>query len=312
MKTVVEQEIVLPKERKVKLSFSMKKMKPWFFLLPALIAYLITIVIPSLYTLFLSFFQWNGVAPQKKFVGLGNYIMLLTKDETFLLALKNNVIWTIASLVIMIGFGLILALILNRSLKGRVFFRSIFYFPFVLSNIVVALIWGWLFNPDMGLINNLLDKIGLDKFQHAWLAEPKTALMAVFVAATWQGVGMPMILFLAGLQSISKEPYEAALIDGAKPYQMFFCLTIPMLSETFVIVFATTMIASMKVYDIIYAMTAGGPANSTQVLSSWMYYQTFKFANVGAGSAISWFMVIISMIFVIPYVYIMTKKSHVE
>ncbi|WP_144562830.1 carbohydrate ABC transporter permease [Neobacillus bataviensis] len=291
---------------------SMKKMKPWFFLLPALIAYLITIVIPSLYTLFLSFFQWNGVAPQKKFVGLGNYIMLLTKDETFLLALKNNVIWTIASLVIMIGFGLILALILNRSLKGRVFFRSIFYFPFVLSNIVVALIWGWLFNPDMGLINNLLDKIGLDKFQHAWLAEPKTALMAVFVAATWQGVGMPMILFLAGLQSISKEPYEAALIDGAKPYQMFFRLTIPMLSETFVIVFATTMIASMKVYDIIYAMTAGGPANSTQVLSSWMYYQTFKFANVGVGSAISWFMVIISMIFVIPYVYIMTKKSHVE
>ncbi|MCP8967744.1 carbohydrate ABC transporter permease [Ectobacillus ponti] len=287
-------------------------MKPWLFLLPALAIYIMTIVLPGLYTLYLSFFKWNGVAPQKKFVGLSNYINLFTKDKTFLLALRNNVFWTVASMVIMIGLGLMLAVILNRSLKGRVFFRGVFYFPYVLSNVVVALIWGWLFHPTMGLINSILGKLGLESLQHAWLSEPKTALSAVFIAATWQGVGMPMILFLAGLQSISKESYEAAVIDGAKPYQMFWYLTIPMLSETFIIVFATTMIASMKVYDIIYAMTGGGPAESTQVLSSWMYYQTFKFANVGIGSAISWVMVLITMMFIVPYVSYMTKNSHVD
>lgn len=285
-------------------------MKPWLFLLPALLIYLTVIFVPSLYTLYLSFFNWNGVTPDKEFVGLQNYVDLIVKDSVFPRALKNNLLWMLGSLVLTMGLGLGLALLLNKKIKGRTLFRGIFYFPYVLSGIVVAAVWAWMYNPTQGFINKVLETVGLESWTHAWLAEPKIALNAVFVAALWQGVGQPMVLFLAGLSTISPDPYEAAIIDGAKPYQSFWYITIPLLQETFVIVIATTMIASMKVYDIIYGMTGGGPAESTQVLSSWMYYQTFKFANIGIGSAISWYLVIIVMIVLVPYVYYTTKKSH--
>lgn len=284
--------------------------KPWLFLLPALLIYLTVIFVPSLYTLYLSFFSWNGVSPQRDFIGLQNYFDLFAKDTVFPRALKNNLQWMVGSLVLTLGLGLSLALLLNKKMKGRTLFRGIFYFPYVLSGVVVATIWAWMYNPTQGFFNKVLETMGLESWTHAWLAEPKIALYAVFVAALWQGVGQPMVLFLAGLTTISQEPYEAAIIDGAKPYQSFWYITLPLLQETFVIVIATTMIASMKVYDIIYAMTGGGPAESTEVLSSLMYYQTFKFANIGIGSAISWILVFIVMIVIIPYVHYTTNKSH--
>ena len=285
-------------------------LKPWLFIMPALLIYLTVIFFPAIYTFYLSFFSWNGVAPHKDFVGIQNYIDLIMNDSVFLRALKNNLQWTVGSLVFIMGTGLILALMLNKKMKGRVLFRGVFYFPYVLSGIVVASGWAWMYNPTQGFINKVLESLGLDSWTHAWLAEPKTALYAVFVAALWQGVGQPMVLFLAGLQTIPADPYEAAIIDGAKQYQSFWYITLPLLRETFIIVIATTMIASMKVYDIIYGMTGGGPAESTQVLSSWMYYQTFRFANIGSGSAISLFLVLITMIVIIPYVFYTTRKSH--
>jgi raffinose/stachyose/melibiose transport system permease protein len=287
-----------------------RNIQPWLFILPALLIYMTVIFIPSLYTLYLSFFSWNGVAPVKDFVGLQNYTELIFKDSVFPKALKNNLLWMIGSLVLIMGLGLILAMLLNKKIKGRTFFRGIFYFPYVLSGIVVATVWAWMYNPTQGFINKVLESFGLETWTHAWLAEPKIALYAVFAAALWHGVGQPMVLFLAGLSAIPQDPYEAALIDGAKPHQTFWFITIPLLQETFVIVIATTMIASMKVYDIIYAMTGGGPAESTQVLSSLMYYQTFKYANIGVGSAISWVLVFIVMIVLIPYIYYTTKRSH--
>ncbi|GGG08347.1 sugar ABC transporter permease [Paenibacillus abyssi] len=286
-------------------------MKPWLFIMPALLIYLTVIFVPSLYTLYLSFFNWNGVAPTKQFVGFRNYADLIFRDSVFLKALANNILWTIGSLTIIMGIGLMLALLLNKKIKGRIVFRGIFYFPFVLSGVIVATIWTWMYNPMQGFVNKLLESIGLENWALAWLAEPKIALYAVFVAAIWHGVGQPLVLFLAGLQTIPQDPYEAAVIDGAKPYQMFWNISLPLLRETFVIVVAITMVSSMKVYDIVYAMTGGGPAESTHVLASWMYFQTFKFANIGIGSAISMFLIFITMIVIIPYVYYTTKKSHV-
>ncbi|MFD0695963.1 carbohydrate ABC transporter permease [Paenibacillus sp. GCM10027628] len=288
----------------------LKAVKPWLFLLPALVIYLTVIFVPSIYTLYLSFFSWNGVAPSKTFVGFLNYIDLFTKDTVFPRALKNNLLWMLGSLIVTLGLGLSLALLLNKKFKGRTLLRGIFYFPYILSGVVVATVWAWMYNPTQGFVNKVLESFGLESWSHAWLAEPKIALYAVFAAGVWQGVGQPMVLFLAGLSTLPQDPYEAAFIDGAKPFQAFRYITIPLLQETFVIVIATTIIASMKVYDIIYAMTGGGPAESTQVLSSWMYYQTFKFANIGIGSAISWMLVFIVMIVIVPYVYNTTKKSH--
>ncbi|KQO10795.1 carbohydrate ABC transporter permease [Paenibacillus sp. Leaf72] len=285
-------------------------LKPWLFVFPALFIYIAIIFIPTLYTLYLSFFNWNGVAPVKTFVGLSNYTDLLLHDSVFPRAVANNLLWTLGSLTIIMGIGLMLAILLNQKLKGRIVFRGIFYFPYVLSGVIVATIWTWMYNPMQGLFNKALELIGLGSWAQAWLAEPKFALYAVFVAAVWNGVGQPMVLFLAGLQTIPQDPYEAATIDGAKPRQMFWFITVPLLRETFVIVIAITMVSSMKVYDLIYAMTGGGPAESTHVLASWMYIQTFKFANIGTGSAISMFLVLISLIIIIPYVYYTTKKSH--
>ncbi len=278
------------------------------FLLPALLIYLAIIVIPALYSLYLSLFRWNGVAVEKVFVGFGNYIELFFQDAVFLTALRNNVVWTLLSLAFTTTVALFLALTLNREFRGRSIFRGIFYFPYILSGIVVALMWSWIYHPQFGFMNSLLSGVGLDSLQRGWLSEPGIAFFAVFAAALWQAVGAPMVLYLAGIQTIPKEMYEAARIDGANSLQSFFSVTIPLLRETFVIVLATTLISSMKVFDIIFAMTGGGPAQTTQTLATWMYFQTFTFANIGTGTAISWILVLVVMVITVPYVLYMSRE----
>ncbi|HZH60879.1 MAG TPA: sugar ABC transporter permease [Metabacillus sp.] len=307
---VIKQNVLITNSRKIARKTELKRtLKPIMYMLPALIIYLTVIVIPTFYTFYLSLFEWNGVSVEKIFVGFGNYINLFTNDTVFLKGLKNNIIWTVLSLVFSMGIALLLALMLNKSFKGRALFRAVFYFPFILSNIVVAIIWVWIYHPNMGLLNELLNKVGIESIP--WLADPKIALYAVFIAATWQHVGSSMVIFLAGLQSMSKEPFEAAKVDGANSFQAFYNITLPLLRETFIIVFATTLFYSMRVFDIIYAMTGGGPSHSTQVLASWMYYQGFTLNNVGTGSAISIILLFLVMIIAVPYILWQGKKSHV-
>ncbi|WP_226527275.1 carbohydrate ABC transporter permease [Metabacillus niabensis] len=307
---VIEKSVPISNPQKIVRKTALRQaLKPIMYMLPALVIYIAVIVIPTFYTLYLSFFEWNGVSAEKIFVGFGNYINLFTNDTVFAKGLKNNIIWTVLSLVFSMGFALLLAILLNKSFKGRALFRAVFYFPFILSNIVVAIIWVWIYHPNMGLINELLNKVGIESIP--WLADPKIALYAVFIAATWQHVGSSMVIFLAGLQSMSKEPFEAAKVDGANSFQAFYNITLPLLRETFIIVFATTLFYSMRVFDIIYAMTGGGPSHSTQVLASWMYYQGFTLNNVGTGSAISMVLLFLVMIIAVPYILWQGKKSHV-
>jgi len=284
-------------------------LKPWLFLFPAAVIYLIVILVPSLYTLGLSFFTWNGAATaQITFVGWDNYIKLFTEDTVFQLALTNTFLWTVGSVLVLTSLALLLAVVLNRQLKGRTFFRSVFYFPTILSGIVVAFTWRWMFHPE-GVINGFLSLFGLGDAAPSWLADPSLAFGSVFVTSLWFGIGQPLVLFLAGLQTIPKDPYEAAIIDGATPWQQFAKITLPMLRETLIIVLATIFIGGMRVYDLIFAMTGGGPAETTQVLASWMYYQTFQFNHVGVGSAISWLLVAISMVVIVPYVRFSTRQA---
>jgi raffinose/stachyose/melibiose transport system permease protein len=306
---ITEQKVTINTAKMVKRTQLKKQLKPLLFMAPALVIYLLVIVIPTFYTFYLSLFEWNGVSAEKVFVGIGNYVNLFFNDTVFSKGLKNNVIWTVLSLVFSMGFALLLALLLNKSFKGRAIFRAVFYLPFILSNIVVAIIWVWIYHPNMGLINELLNKLGFESV--AWLADPNIALYAVFIAATWQHVGSSMVIFLAGLQSMSQEPFEAAKVDGANSFQAFYNITLPLLRETFIIVFATTLFYSMRVFDIIYAMTGGGPAHSTQVLASWMYYQGFTLNNIGTGSAISMVLLFLVMIIAVPYILWQGKKSHV-
>ena len=274
----------------------------YLFLLPGLLIYICIIVAPAFYSLFLSLFSWNGVSPVKTFVGVKNYIDIVTKDPVFWVALKNNLIWIVLTFVFTIPTALLFAVTINRKFIGRTFVRGIFYFPYILSGITVAIIWSWVYHPQLGMYVNVMQKMNLPQFAKAWLADPKVAFYAIYVAGFWHVVGQPMILFLSGLQTIPVEMTEAASIDGANKWQNFVHITLPMLKETTFIVIATQIIQSLKVYDIIQGMTGGGPAQKTHTLATWMVTQTFTFNNIGTGTAMAWILVFVCMIVVIPYV----------
>lgn len=285
-----------------------KGLSRYLFMLPALFIYCAVVVAPALYSVSLSFFKWNGLG-EKTAVGLKNYINLFTKDTVFRIALRNNFIWIVLTIVFTTGLALALAMLLNRTFRGRVIYRAVFYFPYMISWVVIGIIWKWIYNPNIGFLDEMIKVIGLDWLQIKWLSDPKIALYCIFVAALWQSVGQPMLYFLAGLQAIPNELFEAAKVDGAGKFSLFINITVPMLKETFVIVFATLIIASMKLYDVVFVMTNGGPANSTQTLASYMYSQTFAYSNLGTGSAIATIMMVVMMVVIIPYVLFTTKEE---
>jgi len=282
---------------------------PWLFLAPALLIYSVVVVYPMIYSSWLSLFRWDGVAPTKVFVGFDNYVTLLTQNDVFWIALRNNAVWLVAALLLPTSIGLGLAILLNSKFRGSHIFRSIFYFPAVLSLAVVGLIWTWIYHPDLGLLNQALFAGGLKSFTRNWLSDPNIALYPVIIAATWNAVGLPMLLFLAGLQTIPEELHEAAKVEGAGPIQRFLYVTFPLLRETTLVVLAITAINALKAYDIIYAMTNGGPANRTQLLSTWMYFLTYNYNQVGLGTAIAVVLFSLTLIFAIPYIRFMTRKA---
>jgi raffinose/stachyose/melibiose transport system permease protein len=282
---------------------------PWLFLAPSLAIYSVVVVYPMIYSAWLSLFRWDGVAPTKVFVGLDNYGNLLTQNDVFWIALKNNAIWLVAALLLPTSIGLGLAVLLNSKFRGSHIFRSVFYFPSVLSLAVVGLIWTWIYHPDLGLLNQALTASGLQSLTRNWLSDPNIALYPVIIAATWNAVGLPMLLFLAGLQTIPDELHEAAKVEGAGPVRRFLYVTFPLLRETTLIVLAITAINALKAYDIIYAMTNGGPANRTQLLSTWMYFLTYNYNQVGLGTAIAVVLFLLTLIFAIPYIRFMTRKT---
>lgn len=282
----------------------------FLFLLPALVIYCAFLIYPVLDSLVISLTNWDGLSPNRTFVGLANYQRVF-QDPGAVLSLKNNAIWTLVMVVVPTLLGLLLALGLNARLPGRNLFRSLFYMPGVLPLVAIAAIWAWMYDPNLGLINTGLKAIGLEGLAQQWLGNPRTALLSVLVAAIWQGVGFPMVLYLAGLQGIPPEQHEAARVDGATPWQQFWYVTLPGLSTTHIIVITLAVINSFNAFDLIYAMTYGGPGQATQVLASWMYFQTFQYFKAGYGSAIAWVIALISLAVSIPYLRTITRRDDV-
>jgi len=276
------------------------------FLFPATVVYLTVIVFPVGYSLYLSLFSGSGIR-NWTFCGLQNYVSLFS-DQVFLISLRNSVIWMLLTLVVTTGISLLLAVLLNKPFPGRTFFRGFFYFPSVVALIAVAIIWRWIYNPNFGFINQLLFSFGATTGQ-TWTSQSSSSLLACFAAAQWQAIGQPMILFLAGLQTIPGDVLEAATIDGATGFKRFFMVTFPLLKETTVIVVSTLMIGALKVYDIIRGLTDGGPNNASQVLATYMYSQTFDYNHWGYGAAIACFMVIMMVFIVVPYVKFTSRNQ---
>ena len=278
----------------------------YFFLVPAGIIYLSVIVFPVFYSLFISLFKWNGIG-KMVFLGLNNYINLF-KDRIFVKAMANNFIWVFLSLLLVMTVALGFAVMLNKQFRGRTFYRGLFYFPTVIAPVTVAIIWGWIYNPSFGFINLLFDYLGIH-YRQNWVAEGKVTLLAIFFANLWRQVGQPMIYFLAGLQTVPVDVLEAAVIDGASNTKRFFRIVIPMMKETFVIVIATLVFNALRVFDIINGLTAGGPNHATEMMSIYMYNQTFRYNNVGYGSAISILMVVFMLIVIVPYIRFMADRD---
>lgn len=280
---------------------------PWLFAVPALAVYATFLVYPALTSLFFSFTDWDGLSPGYHLVGVDNYVKM-TQDPVVRQALLNNLIWTVVTIVVPVVIGLALATLLNGKVRGKTALRLLFYTPCVLPLVSIASIWGWLYNPDSGVINEVLRTVGLGNLAQPWLGQDSTALWAVMVPAVWLRTGFPMLLYLAALQGIPDELYEAATVDGATRSQQFWHITMPSLRPAHYIVLALSLIDSFKVFDMIYAMTYGGPGTATQVMGTWMYANVFQYYQAGYGTAIAVVITVIAVAVSIPYVLTQTKE----
>ena len=259
------------------------------FLAMPLALYFVFFIYPNASALIWSLFKWDGMAPKMKFVGLKNFIDLLTKEAIFYTALKNTFVYTI---ILMIGsnlMGLIVALLIHKTSKVNNIFRTVFYLPGVLATVAIASMWTLgIYNPNFGVLNTVLKAIGLGALATPWLGNPNTALICVAIVHVWQNMGFSMILYIAGLQDIPEELYEAASIEGASKWQTTWHITLPLLRRVASIVMVLVLIFGMRSFDLIFIMTGGGSAfGTTEVLSTLLFREGFTFRKVGYANAIS-------------------------
>ncbi len=267
------------------------------FLLPGGLLFLIFFVLPTLYGLSLSFTNWDGLSSHYSIVGFANYVHLFSNDVPFHQAIGNTLKFVVAVVIVQSVLSLIFALLLLKNTKTNVFFRTLYFFPTILASISVAFIWTFIYDPNIGILNTILGDIGLKGLQHAWLGEEGIAIYCLAVVEIWAHTGQLLIIYLAGLQQIPREMYEVASIEGASKWQTFKSVTWPLLAPATTIVVAYTTIQSFRMFDLIFAMTNGGPNNATEVLSTYIYHQAFQYNHMGYASAVSMiFMVIIALI----------------
>lgn len=262
----------------------------YLFLAPSAIALLLFTVWPIAQAFWMSLHDWSFSNPGKPFSGLDNYAEMLG-DRRFWNALKNTVVYTLATVPLQIGLALGLAVGLNAKLRGRAFLRSAYFIPVISSLAIMAIVWAFLFDPDIGLVSSWLASVGLPRI--AWLREPDTAMVAVIVVGVWKTLGFNTVILLAGLQGIAQEQHEAAALDGASAWQRFRHVTVPGLRQTLLFVTVISVIASLQVFDQVYVMTRGGPLYGTETLVTYVYYQGFTLFRMGYASAISWILFLI-------------------
>ncbi|MDZ5471464.1 sugar ABC transporter permease [Bacillus sp. 31A1R] len=279
-----------------------KRLIPFGFLSPVLVIFSLFMFIPVVFALYMSFHQW-GMIGNPEFVGIENYVRLL-QDPLFWISVKNTIIFSL-SVPFKVGIALFIAVLLNQKIKGLAFFRAAFFFPVVLSMVVVGLIWQWMFSPSYGFVNFMLEKLGLPL--QSMLIDSKQAMIVLIIVSIWKGLGSNLLLFLAGLQSIPRSVYEAAEIDGANSWQKFWHITVPLLKPTTLFVLIITLIGSFKIFDLAYVITGGGPGTSTMVLVHYIYQEAFQRFNMGYASAAAYVFFII--LFILTLIQMRMFKS---
>jgi ABC-type sugar transport system permease subunit len=270
---------------------------PYLFLLPPLLIYSVWILAPTVYTMYLSLTNWDGVS-DPRFVGLANFERLFTSDRSFVESLINNLRWLIIFILVPTSLGLGLALLFNNQMWGGRIYKVSFFAPLVLSLPVIGLIWAWLYNPRLGLINSFLTMIGVENTP-GWLGDRNLAIWCVIAAGVWRQVGYVMILYLAGLKNVDPSYIDAARVDGAGRLSLFRHVIMPLLTPVTTIVIVISIIDSLRAFDLVSIMTRGG--QGTQVLANFMYMEAFNNYRMGYGAAIAVVLFAISLIFIAFY-----------
>lgn len=288
---------------------STKQKEKWagiFFIAPQFIGTTILVIIPIIATLIISFTDWTFLQGinNLNFIGFDNYKKLMT-DEKFIQSIINN-IWLIASVPLTMLFALFLAIVINKNVYFKSFFKVIYFMPYISSIVAVAIVFQLLFHPSYGPINELLMMLGIDD-PPRWLADSNWALVSVIIITIWTSIGFSLIVYLAALQNISAELYEAANIDGANAWNKFVHITIPMLAPTNFFLLITGIIGSFKAFELIVVLTGGGPGGSTSVIVYYLYEQAFEYLRSGYASAIS-ILLLILLLFITVIQWVTQKK----
>jgi len=265
----------------------------YIFILPQIIGMFCFILGPMVASLVISFSRWNLVdTPQ--WVGFENF-RIQFHDPLFWKVVLNTAYYSLVSVPLGIVISLGLALVLNQKIKGVAWYRSVYFIPVVTPMVAVALVWSWLYNPDFGAINTVLNYVGIKGPK--WLSDTTWAMPSVIIMSIWKGLGFNMVIFLAGLQDIPEQLYEAAGLDGADRWHKFKNITLPMLSPAIFFVMIMSVISSFQVFSQIYIMTEGGPANSTNVIVLHIYNLAFKYWKMGEGCVVGWVLFSIVLLF---------------
>lgn len=278
------------------------------FLLPAAAIYIGLVLMPVAQAIFYSFYRWNGLGPLEGFTGLANYARALG-DANFRESLGHNLLLVAMSLAFQLPLSLGLALLIREIRWGRALFRTIFFLPFVLSEVITGVIWSFIYRPEGGLVNAMLQAVAPGLGDTALLADPNTVLYALFVVITWKFFGYHMILYIAGLQNIPAEIEEAAAIDGCSRLQALRYITIPLLGGTIRLSVYLSVLGSLQFFDLIWVMTTGGPVGASDTMATYLYKFGFQRFQLGYGSAIAVIMFMICFGFSLVYQRVAMRRD---
>jgi len=264
---------------------------------PAILLLVVFVYYPVVDNARLSLYRWGPFSPNETFIGLDNYTAL-GRDPVFWSSLFNNVAYAVVSVIVQVGGGLILAGILEELVRGRLrgIFRTIYFIPAVLSLTITGLLFQFMYNPQIGLVNGFLDLVGLESWKHSWLGESATAIWAIIAMSQWQSIGYVMVLFIVAMQRIPRELYEAAYIDGSTRITAFRRITVPLVREMTVLATVITIAGAFLVFNEVQVMTAGGPNNSSHTLGTWLYKSAFFNDQMGYASAIAVVIFVITLV----------------
>ncbi|HUW11223.1 MAG TPA: sugar ABC transporter permease [Anaerolineae bacterium] len=301
----------LSSHKPVRVRWNRRKLANWLaflgFTAPNFILLAVFTFWPIAYSLYLSFFRWNMIAPVKTFVGLENYARML-KDPVFWQVLRNTGVLAAGTVFIKLSIALFLAVLLNQKIRGRNAYRAIVFSPTFTTSVAIAMVWGWILDPYYGLLKLPLHWLGLRSPN--WLLDPQWALPGVMIVVIWAGIGYDMVIFLAGLQGIPIDLYEAARVDGASRWSLFWRITFPLLSPTTFFLLIISIVGAFKAFDIVAVMTGGGPLNSSNVYVYYLYQNAFRWFKAGYASALA--MVLFVIILVITVIQVRLSRRWVH